>query len=284
MTINVEPHRDGDAFLSKAQAYLEANEAANNLMLGLAFRLRDRPEHFESSPYLVTAERETKLVAAGVMTPPRHFLIYSDGQAPDQVFDLIAQTMVAGQETVPGVLGPSAAAKQFADAWGRLSGQSYKPGMRQRIYQLRQVIEPEARPPGRLRRATGADMALATQWVFAFGVDAFGQGNMAESRVLAQRKIEDGDLYLWVDGVPVSMAAKTRPTSTGICLNLVYTPPELRQRGYATVCVASLSQHLLEAGRQFCCLFTDLANPTSNSIYQKIGYTPVCDFNEYLFV
>lgn len=66
-------------------------------------------------------------------------------------------------------------------------------------------------------------------------------------------------------------------------VNLVYTPPELRRRGYASACVAALSQLLLDAGWKFCCLFTDMSNPTSNHIYQQIGYTPVCDFNEYIF-
>jgi predicted GNAT family acetyltransferase len=40
---------------------------------------------------------------------------------------------------------------------------------------------------------------------------------------------------------------------------------------------------LLDQGKQFTSLFTDLSNPTSNSIYQKIGYQPVCDFDLYRF-
>ena len=97
-------------------------------------------------------------------------------------------------------------------------------------------------------------------------------------------KIADRLLYLWdVGGVPVSLAGGTRPGVHCISVGPVYTPPEHRCRGYASACVAALSQHLLDAGWEFCTLFTDLANPTSNSIYQKIGYRPVCDFNEYLF-
>ncbi len=79
------------------------------------------------------------------------------------------------------------------------------------------------------------------------------------------------------------MAGKSRPTAHGISVGPVYTPPSLRGRGYATALVAELSQHLLDSGYQFTTLFTDLANPTSNSIYQKIGYQPVCDFTEYAF-
>ena len=99
----------------------------------------------------------------------------------------------------------------------------------------------------------------------------------------AKQKLLAQELYLWIDKEPVSMAGKSRPTPNGITINLGYTPPELRGRGYASSCVASLSQLQLDSGKQFCTLFTDLSNPTSNSIYQKMGYKPICDYNQYLF-
>ncbi len=82
---------------------------------------------------------------------------------------------------------------------------------------------------------------------------------------------------IWVDGKPVSMAVAMAPSATGIRINLVYTPPAMRRRGYAAACVAALSQLQLDAGRAFCSLYTDLANPTSNSVYRRIGYRPVSD-------
>jgi len=96
--------------------------------------------------------------------------------------------------------------------------------------------------------------------------------------------VATGDIFLWDDGRPVSVAARNRPTPHGISVGYVYTPPELRGRGYATSCVAALSQHLLDSGYEFCTLFTDLANPTSNDIYQQIGYRPICDYDEYVFL
>ena len=81
----------------------------------------------------------------------------------------------------------------------------------------------------------------------------------------------------------MSMAARARPMTHGVVVNAVYTPPEMRGRGYASACVGHLSQHLLDSGYQFCCLFTDLSNPTSNNIYQRLGYHPVCDYDEYVF-
>jgi predicted GNAT family acetyltransferase len=134
-----------------------------------------------------------------------------------------------------------------------------------------------------LRLATPSDLDRITYWTLAFQDEALSGGDMVETREVSRHKINDQDIYLWEDGHPVSMASRSRPTSRGICLSLVYTPPEWRGRGYATACVAGLSQLLLDSGREFCVLFTDLANPTSNHIYQTIGYAPVCDFSEYIF-
>ena len=57
----------------------------------------------------------------------------------------------------------------------------------------------------------------------------------------------------------------------------VYTPPEHRRRGYATALVAAWTSELLRRGARRCMLFTDHANPTSNSIYQAVGYRPAGD-------
>ena len=95
--------------------------------------------------------------------------------------------------------------------------------------------------------------------------------------------MENGSLYVWEHGSVVAMAITTRPITHSITVSEVYTPPEQRHKGYASAIVAALSQLQLDQGYQFCSLFTDLANPTSNSIYQKIGYRPVRDFEQYLF-
>jgi uncharacterized protein len=95
--------------------------------------------------------------------------------------------------------------------------------------------------------------------------------------------IADDRVYLWDHGEPVTKVAKARSTTHGITVNLVYTPSSHRRRGYATSAVAHLSQLLLDEGYDFCTLFTDMANPTSNRNYQKIGYRPVMDYLQYRF-
>jgi predicted GNAT family acetyltransferase len=170
---------------------------------------------------------------------------------------------------------------EFAMLWARHTGGTYSPNVHMRAYVLRQVL-PTRPVPGRFRQAYGDDLDLVAQWGEAFTREALPDNDASQARVFAQRKVSQGEVFLWEDGGrPVSMAAKARPLHSSITVNYVYTPPHLRGRGYATACVATLSQTLLAEGWKCCTLFTDLANPTSNSIYQKIGYGPVCDYDEY---
>jgi predicted GNAT family acetyltransferase len=98
---------------------------------------------------------------------------------------------------------------------------------------------------------------------------------------VAEQRVAAGEVYLWCDPEPRSMAGSARPTAHGVAVNAVYTPREWRGRGYATACVAEISRRMLASGFDFCVLYTDLANPTSNAIYTRIGYRPVRDFLMY---
>lgn len=270
-------------FLDRVRDDLEANESANNLMLGLAARLRKDPLRYGSAPYFAVVEDKDTLALAGIMTPPHNLIIYSVYDDIRQPAKFMANDLRANNWKVNGVGGPTDLAQIFVEVWTGITGQLSQIAMKQRIYELRLVIPPTG-IPGHLRKATEADFDLVSEWSYGFTKDAFGEANRQEAQVSARRVIDDGGLYIWEDGVSVSMASAARGTAHGISISYVYTPPDYRRRGYASACVAALSQLQLDAGRQFCCLFTDLANPTSNSIYQKIGYQPVCDYNVYKFV
>ncbi|MGH7450871.1 MAG: GNAT family N-acetyltransferase [bacterium] len=279
--MTLETYQNAADFLLQTQAVLEKNEAANNLMLGISLRLKNFPEQIKTAPYLATIMDEQGLIIAAVMTTQK-LMAYSDRPDCDHAVEMLAQNLFAHQWSVPGVIGPSLIAEKFAGAWMKLAGVSCEQGMRRRAFELRKVKHPEP-TRGALRLAAEDDIDLVAPWIFAFTQEALPGGDMAEARESARSKITERDIFLWEDGQPVAMAGKARPTTNGIAVNLVYTPPKLRRRGYASACVAALSQLLLDAGWKFCCLFTDLSNPTSNHIYQQIGYTPVCDFNEYIF-
>jgi predicted GNAT family acetyltransferase len=272
-------------FLAEAQPALEANEAANNLMYGLALRLQRAPERIKIPPYFAVVRRKRGLQVAALMTPPHNLVVFSsDDDYSGEAFDLVARNLRQNNWPVPGVLGPREAALAFARVWQQLSNQPYEMSMHERVYELRKVILPP-QPAGRMRLAEMADLEIVAQWIFAFYVEALPDElhSLTEAREAAETRIRDQEFYLWDDGQPVAMAGRTRPTPNGCCIGPVYTPPELRGHGYATALTAGLSQVLLDSGKQFTALFTNLSNPISNSIYQKIGYRPVCDFDLYTF-
>jgi predicted GNAT family acetyltransferase len=278
----VTTYPNANKFLAKTQAVLEKNEAANNLILGLSLRLSQFLPEAHHPPYFATVTNQGALLLAAMMSPPRALVLYTELSDWHEALDLLLQELAVQQWPIAGVTGLSPLSQAFAAAWARLTQTNYQLRMHNRLYELRQV-NPTPPIPGRLRLATVRDLDLITAWTFAFQNEALSRGDFDESRDVARYKIKDQDLYLWEDGQPVCMAGQSRPTANGICLSLVYTPPELRGRGYATACVAGLSQLLLGSGRKFCVLFTDLANSTSNHIYQSIGYNPICDFTEYTF-
>src|SRR6266542_3717547 len=136
---------------------------------------------------------------------------------------------------------------------------------------------------GRLRPAAELPeyRELFAGWVRAFALEIDGE-EPPEPAAFVQRLLNRGSLWVWCDPEPVSFASTTVPAYATTRVGLVYTPKELRGRGYASACVAAMSQNALDDGLAPV-LFTDLANPTSNRIYQQIGYRPVADFCEYTF-
>jgi predicted GNAT family acetyltransferase len=146
--------------------------------------------------------------------------------------------------------------------------------MEQMIYRLDRVND-LVLGPGELVCAGTRHIDLVADWVVSFSEVTHDVLDRADALVRVQEMIDASRLYLWIDEKPVSMAWKARPTRRGIVVSGVYTPPEYRCQGYATACVASLSQLLLDEGFEFCALYADLANPVSNHIYQKMGYYPI---------
>jgi predicted GNAT family acetyltransferase len=154
--------------------------------------------------------------------------------------------------------------------------------MQQRVYGLSEVRSIRL-SPGKLRRAGEPDKQLVARWVAEFQEDVFGQADDGAMAARAARQVDRGEVYLWEDGEPVSIAAACRPAGRTVTIGLVYTPPHLRNHGYASSCVATLCELLLKSGYRHCTLYTDVSNPTSNSIYKRIGFTRVCDSADYAF-
>jgi uncharacterized protein len=272
---------DAGQFLERVQPFLLRREGEHCLILGLLDGLRSG-EQFGAAPPLMALVEERGGVAAVVLMTPPHNLILS-WTADDSTIGTIADELHSKGVAIPGVNSSADIARKFALKWCGLSGRTFRVQMAQRIYQLSRVTK-NARAAGRLREPDESDEPLLREWRAAFSVDAEGMdpGQAQKDAALPLRKSRH--LLLWeIEGVAVSMAGYSGRTPNGIRVAWVYTPPHNRGKGFAGACVASLSQKLLDDGRKFCFLYTDLANPISNHVYRKMGYEPVTDATVYSF-
>ena len=205
---------------------------------------------------------------------------------PLEAVPLLARDVAGVYGELPAVLGPNAVARAFGGAWSRLKAVRAAPGARQRIHILERVWPPSPMAPGGMRSAGPADIPLVARWLAAF-MQETGLADPRDPLVRARRLCggEGGNrlLALWVDGGPVCMAGCSACTRNGVRIGYVYTPEAHRRRGYATSLVAQLSSQALDLGFGHCVLYTDLANPTSNRIYRRVGYRPLQDVMDVEF-
>jgi hypothetical protein len=275
--MRVERHASAAAFLVSAEPFLLAAEVENNLIHGIAQQLAAGGAAPEIEPYFATARQGDTIRMAAFRTIA--IRIGVTRALSDEAVTALVHDAAAACPEAREVVGPEPTAGEFAARLAATHGGTCRRRMAQRIFALRALESLSGLPAGRLRLAEPDDAALLAQWAASFIEDIGEPGDGAE---VVQARVSRRQLYVWDDGKPVSMAAWTGKTPNGVRLNLVYTPKALRGRGYATAAVAALSQRLLDAGNQYCCLFTDLANPTSNAIYQRIGYRVVCDAGVYV--
>ena len=275
--MNVTRYETAQAFLDAAQPLLMMAEAENNLMIGIAQGIARNPES-AASPYLATVSSGGGVLACGVRVAPFKLVITRANREP---IAALASDVFDGIPDLDGVTGPARSAVDFAHAWSRLSGIEPTLGMRLRIHETRKVVDSDLPPPpGHFRQATPDDHAVLTAWTGVFVAEARVPEPVDASRVVGDA-IARGRLFVWHDGAPVSMAAWTGKTPSGVRINFVYTPRELRGRGYGTACVKALTQQQLDQGNAFCWLYTDMSGAASPNIFKRIGYWPVSDVSEY---
>jgi predicted GNAT family acetyltransferase len=271
-------------FLAVSGPWIAAREAEHNLMLGILGSVQETPTAFGDEPvYLLDVRDDAgRTVAAVIRTPPWR-VVLSEVDDP-AALEVLAARIAQDVPDVPGIVGPAEHVGVLAASIAQRLHRVARKGHAERAFSLRRVIPPRA-TPGYARLAGPADRALVLEWHIAFEREALGDDRPAvgaEERVdRALTRVGSRRIWLWDDGGPTSLVGVGGPTPTGIRVGPVYTPPELRGRGYASACVAAASQAALDEGRQAVYLFTDLANPTANHIYQAIGYEPVRDVDEW---
>lgn len=276
--------RDVDAFLNRAGDFLHSRPALHTVPLTVTESLRRRgPDAYGDEPpvFGVLEERNGPVRAAFFRTPPRRLTLTP---LTGEEAEVLARWLAGLGQPVPGVNADRETAAAFAAAWQHHTGARATLSDRMRLYRLGTLTAPQPLPAGRARLATEADRALLTRWYQEFH-DAIGERLAGNAGGWVDARLSHGGLTLWEtpDGAPVSMAGVTPEVAGQIRVAPVYTPAHLRGHGYAAAVTAEVSRAALAGGADEVLLFTDLANPTSNALYQRIGYRPVRDFAVYDF-
>jgi uncharacterized protein len=274
MELKVLFSEDPAFVLESAGEFLSSEPVLHNLILSILYA---RVVQGDPGRYWVAFQGESA-VGVVVQSPleyPATLTPMKPG-AVAAIVDAIAQTGVA----LPGVNGDAATAASFAGQWSERRKSAATPFQGTRLYELLELGE-VPRVEGQLRQAGPSDRNLMILWTRAFQDEIGESASDAELRV--DRALAAGQLWLWdQNGETTSMAVGREPAQGVVRLSGVYTPPEKRKHGYAAACVHALSKHLRASGYR-CMLYTDLANPTSNSIYRRIGYRAIAEALRYRF-
>ncbi|BAJ30530.1 MULTISPECIES: GNAT family N-acetyltransferase [Kitasatospora] len=282
-----------DEFRAAAGEFLAADPAENTVLLTIVDRVeRDGPLVYGDTPprYGWWREPDGTVTGATLRTPPYGQRL---GRMTTDAAGELARLLATepgpgpapgqpGQPGQPGELGDVGGGREvalaFAAAWERQTGRGWFIESDERLYRLGELTPPPAPPAGRSRLASAADRELLGRWLAAFCVEA-GVRGPDDPLLEADQRIAAGTLLLWedADGRVVSMAGASPAVAGMSRIGPVYTPRERRGRGYASALTAAASAHARAGGAAEVLLYTDLANPTSNAIYQRIGYVPVGD-------
>jgi predicted GNAT family acetyltransferase len=259
-----------DEFLEAAGGFLRSRPVENTLLLSISGTIQIRGSRAFGADAAIFGW-STDGDGAFLQTPP-HPLLLSEmpaGRAAE-----LAELLV--KRPLPGVNGLTADAEAFAARWQELTGAGAQPAMRTRLFRLATLIPPPA-PPGSARVAGPADRDLLVDWFDEFQRVVHG-GVQEDSAPIVDDKMSHGGLTVWeAGGQVVSMAGVTRKEAGAVRVAPVYTPPELRGRGYGAAVTAAVTRSALDAGADDVVLFTDVTNPTSNALYERLGYRPIQD-------
>ena len=280
--MEVRVHEDLREFWSIASPLYLADPVRHTLALTVTRRVMEAPDPSDLPSVLLTIWDGARFVGATFRTPP--WPLGTSG-LPEYAIEPAAATLLKVDPELPSVSGPRDSAEPFAEAWSKLTGTTISEVMAGRLYRLARLERPVV-PGGARLGATDEDIALAAGWRDDFQIEAVGYvrvPGIAATDVRRSLAIGNAHIFWEVDGRVVSYAAVGKPINGMSRVGPVYTPPEERGHGYGSAVTAAVTQWALDAGAENVLLFTDLANPISNSIYQRIGYRPVYDSTELEF-
>jgi hypothetical protein len=279
MEIKVLFSEDPAFVLKRAGEFLSSEPVLHNLILSI---LHARVAQSDPGRYWIALHGE---VSVGVVIQsPLEFPATLTPMGP-RVVVAIVDAIAEARVTLPGVNGDAATAASFAGQWSERCKSAAVPFQGTRLYELLDLAEvPRVdghSQQGDLRQAGPGDRGLMILWTRAFQ-DEIGE-SASDTELRVDRALAAGQIWVWDQkGETTSMAVSRELVQGVVRLSGVYTPPEKRKHGYAAASVCTLSKQLRERGHR-CILYTDLGNPTSNSIYRRIGYRAVAEALRYRF-
>ena len=274
-------------FLAAAGDFLRGERVRNTVFLTVAEAMRANPGQRRGNTHAglplfgwwsAGEGHGAKATPCGAFlhTPPFPVLLSA---VPAEAAVSLAKQALAGR-LLTGVNAYPETAKAFGDAWREMTGDRVGVHTRTRLYRLTELSWPDPLPDGAPRLAAQGDAALLTEWFAAFTRETSppGAADASDPSAAVAERLSYLGVTLWeADGEPVSLAGVTRQVAGMVRIGPVYTPPDRRGHGYGTAVTAAVSHRVRAVGAEEVLLYTDLANPVSNSIYQRIGYRPVED-------
>ncbi|TDP89079.1 GNAT family N-acetyltransferase [Labedaea rhizosphaerae] len=286
--MKITRHTDLAAFWAQVEPLFRADPLRNTIALTVLRGLVAAPDPDAEPPLLLTIDPTAGTAGkageagAAFCTPPWPMGVSC---VPDAAMPDLVRYLRDIAFPVTGVSAPLEKADLFADTWLAAAGGTKELAIALRLYLLDELTPPDV--PGEARRATEDDVELLARWREAFAGEAAPHNEARRDQTVPVRRsmaTGNGNLLWYVDDEPVSHAAASRPIGGMSRIGPVYTPPEHRNHGYASAITAAAARWALDAGADKVALFTDLANPTSNAIYQRIGFRPHHDAVEYRFI
>jgi predicted GNAT family acetyltransferase len=276
-------HDDPAAFWAVTRHLYEAEPVRHTTVLSVVDAVLNAPQENAAPLLLVTVHDDAgSLCSAALRTPPWPMAL--SGVRIDDV-PLLVKELLHRHPELDSVMGPRDVAEAFAAAWATARDRTVRTILDLRLYRLGELVVPEV--DGQARFATEADLAVVAEHWFEFSLEANAHRRTTRAEALdaVRRQIALGGAFaLWeVDGLVVSSAGVKIPNSGASRIGPVYTPPAHRRRGFAAAATAAAARWAHQAGASAVLLYTDLANPTSNGVYQRIGFRPVSDYVELAF-
>ena len=266
-----------DEFERAAMAHLRADPIRQTVPLSVLANLRHAglSRYGADPPVFGWHQRADGTIDGAVLQTPPFPLLAASLPAGSTADLLVA---LASERGLPAAVNLAAAEESgFLAGWIAATGGTGTAVLRSRLYVLGELAPPEPAPDGFARLAGEPDSELLVDWFEAFRFEALGGGPEDSRQAVADGLSHDG-LMLWeTGGEPVAMAGLSRVAAGVARVTGVYTPPARRRQGYAGGVTAAISRAALAAGAHRVVLFTDLANPTSNALYLRLGYQPVQD-------